>query len=100
MTSKGKNMSVVRSEAYVFNIAPTNNGVVLVAGFFLFIFLPVIYFEEILLASYKEYLHSLRLTSRLTFCPFLFVLSLSHTHCCLFILDESFENKLHSYFHP
>lgn len=57
-------MSVVRSEAYVFNIAPTNNGVVLVAGLFLFIFLPVIYFEGILLVSYKEYLHSLRLTSR------------------------------------
>ena len=64
MTSKGKNMSVVMSEAYVFNIAPTNNGVVLVAGLFLFIFLPVIYFEGILLVSYKEYLHSLRLTSR------------------------------------
>lgn len=47
MTIKGENMSAARSEAYVFNTAPTNNGVVLVAGLFLFVFLPVIYFEGI-----------------------------------------------------
>ena len=64
MMSKAENMSVMRSEAYVFNIAPMNNGVVFVAGLFLLIFLPVIYFEGILVAWYKECLYSLRLPSR------------------------------------